>query len=459
MNCQEFRAKWPNDADEAALSHVEACDSCLEWIDTTFAAPEEVLFMKEYPQPPDQLEDRIMQAIYASTKNVSIPPLTAASQYLDPLPEKRGKKRFRPAAWISAAAALVIVGLVGAQTLKQNAGEQLAAGQGENFAFQSESSGTAPRSSMDQRSQAPENAPSLFSAPEAAPKETNDRKTPQQPAADQASEQAGKSVAAADHQLAMAAEIPAQQKTEAPAGTAHKALPSRSNPDVSNRTADAIAREDEKELKNGKAKGTEAVAAAPEGQTTDSGQQAIAGLAAADEAAAGSFGAEAAAEGSGVQTFQPSTANKSITISSFTDAKTAARASDIPVPTLSKAPEGFTLEGLTLQYESETSNNVTEVMTTYKRGNDRVTIQVLPNDVHKRSLSIPGTFVDRRLFVIDGKQAIGVTYDQKVHEAAAPHAVHFITTHGKLSFYVIMTGKGITLTQLIEQAENLTWHD
>ncbi|MFM1653986.1 hypothetical protein ACI7RC_18065 [Brevibacillus sp. B_LB10_24] len=458
MNCQEFRAKWPNDADEAALSHVEACDSCLEWIETTFAAPEEVLFMKEYPQPPDQLEDRIMQAIYASTKNVSIPPLTAASQYLDPLSEKRSKRRFRPAAWISAAAALVIVGLVGAQTLKHNAGDQLAAGRGENFAFQSESSGASPRISMDMSSQAPANSPTSAAAPKEKPQEANDGKTKKQPAANQASGQADKSVVAADNQLALAADIPAQQKADTLAGTAHKALPSRSNPDVSNRAANAIAGEEGKEQKNDKASGTEAADAAPEGQLTDS-EQGIASLTAIEEPATGDSGTEAAVEGSGSQASHPAEANKSITISTFTDAKTAARASNIPVPTLAKAPEDFSLEGLTLQYESETSNRVSEVMTTYKRGDDKITIQVLPNDVHKRSLSIPGTFVDRRLFVINGNQAIGVTYDQKSHEAVAPHAVHFITTHGKLSFYVIMTGKGITLTQLIEQAENLSWHD
>lgn len=118
MNCQEFRKAWLNETDSDTLSHIQHCNECLTWIDASFTSNEEVRFMKEYPHPSAQLENRIMQAIYETSGQGVTPPLSAATHALpSKQPFTKIFRRFPVVTWVSAAGILLAVGLLSYQGL------------------------------------------------------------------------------------------------------------------------------------------------------------------------------------------------------------------------------------------------------------------------------------------------------------------------------------------------------
>ncbi|MGE5703652.1 MAG: hypothetical protein ACM32O_14095 [Clostridia bacterium] len=153
------------------------------------------------------------------------------------------------------------------------------------------------------------------------------------------------------------------------------------------------------------------------------------------------------------------TAENPITISTFSDVDTAVQASDLPVPTLSKPPSDYTLGTLTVQYESQTSKHVSSLRTSYQQTNTgkQITVDVTPNPQGKRSLSVPGEFSNTQVFQIDGEQAIGVTYKETADAALVKSAVHYQTTKGNQSVYVVVSADGIPLSELIEISKQLNW--
>ena len=109
MNCQEFRRHWIHDADNTDTTHIETCDDCLNWVEANFTS-EEAMFMKEFPQPSAQLEDRIMQAVYQLSVPQSVPPLTAAAEnVVHTAAIKRFPRRYLQLGWVGAAAVILAI--------------------------------------------------------------------------------------------------------------------------------------------------------------------------------------------------------------------------------------------------------------------------------------------------------------------------------------------------------------
>ncbi|MGE5704890.1 MAG: hypothetical protein ACM32O_20370, partial [Clostridia bacterium] len=117
MNCQEFRSKWNHSADDAVFTHIETCDDCLNWIEKSANTVEEAMFLKEYPTPSVELEERIMQAIYATASHNVPLTATALPASGDLLSEKPNKRRFFIPTWVAAAGILIAVGLIGGPML------------------------------------------------------------------------------------------------------------------------------------------------------------------------------------------------------------------------------------------------------------------------------------------------------------------------------------------------------
>ncbi|MBW5469681.1 hypothetical protein GPJ61_17715 [Brevibacillus formosus] len=463
MNCQAFRKAWLDEPDSDSHSHIETCDECIAWIETQMTTEEEVQFLKEVPLPQANLEDRIMQAIY-QTAGKGVPPhaATASSEQQTSTvitkPNKRWTKGFPSYAWVSAAAVLLAVGFVGYQQLTPS-NIQMAAIQ-ENgmkdtrntLAFDEAESKSAP--------QAP--APAIASLPAAADSPTM-KKAESNPES-----------AASQSQVA----------PTAPAKDAPPASPTQSN------NAIAMVKPEEKtaspELRTGNKDGQNSVASRGlQGNSADQAAKAKSEVPAesantgnhiaakeANAAAAENpttFGIASHAEpetADGGMTENalvgpalPAVAKQPITLSSFSDLNTAVQASDMPVPALSQAPNGFAMSTVSVQYESETSQKVTRLTADYKRNNDWIRLDVVRNTEGKRSLSIPGTFSATQLFAVNGEQAIAVSFDQTDSKGStAQHAVHFNAQSDNQSLYVVVTATGITLNELMEATKHITWN-
>jgi hypothetical protein len=443
MNCQEFRNTWMLDTDDAALSHVETCEECLAWVEANFTSDEEVSFLKESPQPSVQLEDRIMQAIYQTAGHGVVPQLTAAKHSVSAAP--RRWTRATGLAWASAAGILLAVGLVGYQNLMvkdhPSANQQAAM----------ESTGTNTKASEAEapEPQAPVASPpadsgsalaSIQSAPESA--------TPT-PKADAKLSPRGD-----------AAPSPALLAPPTPASPQHRPMIAARN----NQTKPSAAESPQPQPSNEKVvmsdtetanQPTALQPAPPVNGITSTDQQADRITALSKQPDSELVVGKAPIVGPPREAL----VKPEITLSSFTEVETAVQASDMPVPTAGKLPSNFALHSIHLQYESETSKHVTQTTVEYRRGADLIKVEVFRNTDGKRSLSIPGTFIDTQLFQIDGEQAIAVSYDPQAPSAdpSVQHAVHFNTQKENQSLYVVLSANGIRLHELIEVAKELNW--
>ncbi len=447
MNCQEFKHAWMHDTDNAALSHIESCEECMAWIEANFTSDEEVQFLKEYPQPSAQLEDRIMQAIYQTAGQGVVPPLTATLQDASAVqPSPRRWPRYSGLAWASAAGFLLAVGLLGYQTMmttdKQVAMESTAANQAathESPVLEQQAPAVSPEpqagSALATTQTAPE--PAAETAAGAQPTTKSDAKaTP--PSAEQPAALSAQPKAETPQERPMIAARNNQSK----ASTAEAQQPSNEKVVM----ADAVARSGEPAaLQPG----------SPNQGITSAKESANSITAMPDQSNAELADGKAATVGPP----NIAAAKPAITLSSFSDVETAVQASDMPVPSAGKLPSGFALNSINLQYESETSKHVTRTAVDYNRGADVIKVEVVRNAHGKRSLSIPGTFTDTQLFTIDSEQAIAVSYDPQAAppDSAVQHAVHFNTQKENQSLYVILTASGVRLDELIEVAKQLNW--
>jgi len=437
MNCQAFRSRKFDALDDATLSHLETCDDCLLWMEEKTANDEEVRFLKDFPQPAVELEERIMQSIYKTIGKSSVP-LAVAEQSVIKQPKKM-KLPFSPFAWAGAAAILLVVGILSTQAMQNDSSKSGSI----NSAASSAESTTAAQN--DQQS-ADETIAALV--PDAA---VNAESSTKQGSAAAATEPKDKqqsnqnntnegvqkdSVLALEQQPA---ELPARaSKNELePSAKAPAALVGPPNPETA-------------ELADSK-NNAEIAMTAPEANAK---QPSFAAMGAPEDVHGQP--SPAAADQSNEQSLRTKRTGN-ITYSTFTDVPSAVQASDLSVPVATKLPEGFHMSDISLRYESETSKQVNQLQSTYRRGDDFFTIEVLRNHPNKRALSIPGTFADRKLFTVGGNEAIGVTYDPASQPAEAQHVIHFETTQKSVPLYVIVSVKGISLTDAIDVTKQMTW--
>jgi len=462
MNCQEFRLRWKDDADDAVLAHWADCDDCLKWLEETEMSDEEVLFMREFPQPSAQLEDRIMRAIYETARQGTTPPVSAAMA-VGPAPAVDKRRLFRryPAfAWVGAAAILLATGLYSWQSNLPNQQEMGITAFEQVPAAENSAAGTAP---------AAHGAPVLMqndSQPESALSQPADNA----PSPEQA--QATSETAAPE----VAPETPQEQPAVNPQERALAMVPPPASGSASlNGQASGIAARSAGDSAATKKGGEQTDTAAPALENSNTmaamtepvagdaspeqpQEQPLNGIASTGEAA------EETADGNG--SGQPQTVSllskQAITVSTFTDVETARHASDMPIPSAATLPEGFALSSVSLQYESETSQRVTNVSLLYHRSGDAIKIDVKRKEANAPQLSVPGSFAETKVFTIAGERAVGVTYTadsiRPEGAAGAQHAVHFYSRQNGQSLYIIISGSGMTLDDIIEIAKQLTWN-
>lgn len=466
MNCSDFRAKWLNHAYETDLSHIETCDDCLHWIETVLASGEEVQFMKEFPQPSADLEERIMQTIYAENGKAILPPLTAAEETPSD-PAQRAENpwrrmiRNRWGAWIGAAAVLLVVSLMGIQGQFQNdmerAGSHSAAGAAQESIASSvepstpESSEKATTFTVLESPQSEASAATGTEDSAASPAQSLQAEQPNSPASDKQPKPEQEERNALEQTL-IAMDTPNRPQVQ-PVARAH------AETSLASRDATGLAEsvtEQQKQAEAPEVGGQPSDTAMQAAEETDSISSAspresdVVSMAGMDEVPTAAKTEHAASEG-------PKVAEMPLTISTFSDVTLAAQVSDIPVPVLVGLPDGFALQEISLRYPSETSKHVSAVTASYKRDDHLVSVAVTRNDSPQRSLSIPGTFVDRRLFPIGSDQAIAVTHDPKTAANRSEHEVHFLTTQESIPLYVTITGSGVSIDEVIHAARTIQW--
>ncbi len=469
MNCQEFRQLWMHDDDITDTTHIETCDDCLNWIEANFTS-EEALFMKEFPQPSAQLEDRIMQAIYQLSGPQAVPPLTAAMENVTHAASpKRFPRRYLQLGWVGAAAAILAVGLVGVQVMNKNQADQVA--------FEAPASSGAKSGAANQEA----TAPSVATAPESQPNTTTpaaESSSTGSTTAPDANQGAGNQQPNAQNQGVGNAATAAKPPQPKAAGASIKEpqpmekvamseAPSVSAPATNSNTMLAARNNQQTALADNQPaaagqpaiQGPVAIFGGGQSDLADNSSAAstesTAGIAgAADQPAAAASLADAPAAS------QPQTAKAQITLSTFTDVETASHSSDMPIPSVTKLPSGFALSSVSLRYESETSQRVTNLSVMYHRNADPVKIEVTRLPAGEHNLSVPGTFTETQVFQIAGERAIGVTYDPQTHggnAGIAQRAVHFYTKKGNDTLYVILSASGISLSELTQLAKEMTW--
>ncbi|WP_134686454.1 hypothetical protein [Brevibacillus migulae] len=411
--------------------------------------------MKEFPQPSAQLEDRIMQAVYQLSGPHAIPPVTAAAETILPPPaSKQVPWRLQQWGWAGAAAAVLAIGLISMQMMNGKQLDMAAIQAPASSSEQAEVATTTTAPGSNPESSAPSIASNHSGQPAGAaepvikqsdsgqviaqitPGETAPSTT--SPAASQSPE-----IATKQEQPASTAAISQPPAVlSAPTGTADHMLAARSK--QSNAAAkEAPAAAEQQPTFQGPAPVTgEEHALADQVEQAKTGSIAsIAGIAAEPNAPT----SVAEAPEAGAQEAQ-------ITLSTFTDVETASHASDVSIPSVAKLPEGFSLSSVSLRYESETSKKVSNVSIMYHRNSDPIKIEVTRQSAGEHSLSVPGTFTETQVFQIGTERAIGVTY-----QGTSEHAVHFYTTKGDDTLYVVLTANGISLQELIQLAKELTW--
>lgn len=489
MNCQEFRSKWEHSIDDAIYEHIETCEDCLNWIETSTSALEEAMFLKEYPTPSVELEDRIMQAIYqtAGTNNVplsaTVMPASGEIQL-----QKPNKRRFFVPTWVAAAGVVVAVGLIGAPLLTGNQSEQFAEVASAPSTQNQSQTGGAMNEAAKTDATKPADAPTIAAAeapaeqPAAADQamqSTETETTPNDTSAVQskkAAADAASAPATAKKMVPMLAPQTAERKasvvdesnivaiapkTADQATTQpnlHTPLPARNKP------ASAPPTQSNKQgATQPAATDAQAPAIADEGNAVASTQPedgnvslALAGPHLPESTL--ETNATAAAEAGEVTAKQALGPENPITLSTFNDVETAVQASDLPVPTLAKIPPEYALSMLTVQYESQTSKHVNNIQTIYQLANSgkRITIDTTLQQ-GKRSLSVPGEFSNTQVFQIDGEQAIGVTFKDSAEPSANKSAVYYQAVKDGHSLYIVVTADGVPLADLMEMTKQIIW--
>jgi len=476
MNCQAFRNSWINDIDDEMLSHIETCEACIAWIETQMTSDEEVQFLKEVPSPPANLEERIMQAIYQASEQTA-PPLAATIPLptATPAAHAKGKKRnkgFPSYAWVGAAAVLLAVGVAGYQQLSVPDQFQTASESVSNQAGSNAKIAMSPaQSSPDAQTREIDNG-----------KQANGGSVPQHPVEETMQATVANEQPELAAEAGIAAAPPVQDKRlEAPPAEKNSlnsiamADPGRStqkenrgliarngtpkpvsDPVVKKEDAPSDGEHASAQAENQQALGrpdmsitASAVVHEPIYALTVDPDAEMSLMMQADSSPS---------KGAVVGPPAPALEGTPITLSTFTDVDTAVQASDMPVPVLSNMPDGFALSGISVRYESETSQHVALLLSDYQRDQDWIKVEVVRNKDGKRSLSIPGTFTATHLFSVNNEQAIGVSYEkQPKQETAAQHAVHFNALAGDKSLYVVLTAHGISLDELMELSKKLTW--
>ncbi|NGQ95388.1 hypothetical protein G3578_09490 [Brevibacillus sp. SYP-B805] len=472
MNCQEFRQDWMHDADNADLTHIETCDDCLNWLEANFTSDEEVMFMKEYPQPSAHLEDRIMHAVY----QLAVPSSPATATVMSPSARKRFPRRYQQLGWIGAAAILLAVGAFslkemqgGLQESAHHSALQQAAGNAAPASQPQLAMATEPPKQQEAAHVEQEETPVKHGVPVIQEAPVEKKRSAEQPAA------SGNTVPPADAQPKRASSQPKQQAQDTPSPAApgtqqpvnEKAIttlpvagpPADIGKMIASRDTRSAAGNDKQAA--GQPAATAAVPAVDAKTMADAAAAKQPGNTVQGIASIGEHPKDTTASQDGGQNKAAVAAEPQITLSTFTDVETAVRASDIPIPSISQPPSGFALSSVSLRYESETSQRVTHVSLMYHRNVDAIKIEVTRSNPGPHNLSVPGTFTDTQVFQIDGEQAIGVTYDPQAvpaDHAGAQHAVHFYATKANHSLYVVMTASGISLNDLTELAKQLTWN-
>lgn len=462
MNCQEFRSRWLDETDSDQLAHIETCEACIAWMESEMVGDEEVQFLKEIPSPPANLEERIMQAIYQSTGQDAPPHAAATTRLSDAALSSSKRARSLPLAWAGAAAVLLVTGIIGYQQL-----------QGPDAQTAMESSGAPQQTQPETASPLLTHDHSQAAAESAAGQEKSgsaESTVPAHPAT------AGEEAAPGGNQEVAALSEPAAEPSEPAAGSASEPQANNGSAAKGERPAIASRTTSPKPAAEPAAKPEEHPAVneplAPASQPAGSENQHAPGIAAAVVPKQSVFALTLAPDGE-PETAQSASeaadaniligppapnAKKAITLSTFLDVETAVQASDMPVPVLNKLPENFALSGISVRYESETSQKVVSLSANYVRGEDWIRVEVERNQGGKRSLSIPGTFTETQLFSVNNEQAIGVSYEQQPDQNhAAQHAVHFNAQSNGQSLYVVMTARGVSLDQLIDTAKQIAW--
>lgn len=465
MNCQAFRKAWLDDTDSDSHAHIETCDECIAWIETQMTTEEEVQFLKEVPLPQANLEERIMQAIY-QTAGQGVPPqaATASSEQqastVITMPNKRWTKGFPSYAWVSAAAVLLAVGFVGYQQLAPGEMQMASiqeSGQQDNqntYAFNESAPSTPAPAIASTPSAADSQAMTKAGkSPEATPKQS--QVTPTAPAAvtppappiqSNKSQAGGGEIAMVKPEAKVATPEPRTVNKDEQNIVTSRGLQENAG-DQAAKSKSALPGESPQAEKHVAAK--DANGSAAENPTTFG----IASQVEPENADGDTT------ENSLVGPTLPSSTKQPITLSSFSDLNTAVQASDMPVPALTQAPDGFSMSTVSVQYESETSQKVNRLTADYKRNNDWIRIDVVRNMEGKRSLSIPGTFSATQLFAVNGEQAIAVSFDQtNAKGSAAQHSVHFNAQSDNQSLYVVVTAHGVTLNELMDATKQITWN-
>lgn len=467
MNCHEFRRHWMHDADNNDLSHIETCDDCLNWVEANFTSEEDI-FMKEFPQPSAQLEERIMQAVYQLSTSQTVPPVSATMESAVPAAaNRRFSRRYVQAAWAGAAAVVLAIGLAGVQMMN---GSEMDTAQAPATA------GSAAQVSKFSTKEADSPAPQATSASQyaitmqASPAEEKatvpdmNREGTEQTTV-QKKEAYDTAVAIGKPDANPAAKETARQEQPAQK-IAMGTLPAASAPgDSGNRALTARNSQPSVAAKEQKGDSKQADAQTPASlyglvnptALSDAAEQGKVNSLASnteDENLSSALAAPTVNEADQ----QNSTAQ--ITLSTFTDVETASHASDVPIPSIAKLPDGFVLTSVSLRYESETSQRVTHQSIMYQHNSYPIKIEVTRLPAGEHSLSVPGTFSETQVFQINGEQAIGVTYAAQSRAGApsgAEHAVHFYTQKGNDTLYVVLSANSVTLSELIQLAKELTW--
>lgn len=480
MNCQEFRSKWEHSIDDAIYEHIETCEDCLNWIEKSTSVLEEAMFLKEYPKPSAMLEDRIMQAIYQADGKIVPLSATVLPAAGDHPTEKPNKRRFFVPTWVAAAGVVVAVGLIGGplltgqQTEKfaevasspssmdnqvgdvTNDSNKSASGAASKASVADSGAASADQSAGNQNLQAasPEGGfgPSALQAPNggAESAETAARSKKNAPLMD-----------AQNAQQKTSATAP---KTDAAANQAkaHTPLPARSsavlksppptfaNKQAMKQPAAAVEAQVPSVADNGLSTATE-----KEDSTRNTTAAFIGPQLHASKNEAQSIAANEASDVTAKQMLGP---ENPITLSTFNDIDSAVQASDLPVPTLGKVPADYSLNMLTVQYESQTSKHVSNIQTIYQQTNSskRITIDMTLQQ-GKRNLSVPGEFSSTQVFQIDDEQAIGVTYKDNAEPSATKSAVHYQATKDSHSFYIVVTADGMSLHDLMDLTKQINW--
>lgn len=506
MNCQEFKAKWTNTVDDdTALSHLEFCDECLAWLENEWSSSEENLFLKEIPHPSLDLENSIMNKIYAAPQHQGgssqsekteqgIIPLAATNQTKGSSNPKARRFKFLSYPVLGAASVLLVMGLVGVQALNggftggvdNTSMEQVQPPQVAYAPISEESTSYMAQSPQIDTKQAPtsSNLPETnslvtdqktgsqgtsVSTMKKAEGTTEKKDTkPVRNEQDTAVAQAKKTqTPSTDSAIAMHndnKQAVQQGQNNKPAISSMLASRSLSPQQAASKEHVATASEaTEKNLADQKSgsesptpsdeikKSTDIAVASPENQT--GGATSPSNTLTATEAPST---AETEVESAGATSEMfTQEKEKPQTFSTFASLDKAKQASDMPLAALVKAD--YKLASVNIHYESETSKHVTSQTSVYRHGDAEIKLEVLRNDTQKRALSIPGTFAGSpQIFFVGTDKAIGVTFDSQ-EKNTMQHAVHLITNRSSQQLYVIATAKGMSLQDLMDIVKTMNW--